>query len=150
VIAALLRRATGAGAWVLTGAQARWVGCAPEPVQRIYFANHQSHFDWVLIWAALPKDLRATTRPIAARDYWTASRFKHWLTREVFNAAIRERAASVVVVHNHPSGDPTPSKADIEMTREIVAAGEKLGISVHDHVVIGRSGETSFKTAGLL
>jgi DNA repair protein RadC len=54
------------------------------------------------------------------------------------------------MVHNHPSGDPTPSQADIEMTREIVAAGEKLGISVHDHVVIGKSGETSFKTAGLL
>ena len=54
------------------------------------------------------------------------------------------------MVHNHPSGDPTPSKADIEMTREIAAAGEKLGISVHDHVVIGRSGETSFKAAGLL
>ena len=50
----------------------------------------------------------------------------------------------------HPSGDPTPSKADIEMTREIVAAGEKLGIAVHDHVVIAKSGETSFKSAGLL
>jgi 1-acyl-sn-glycerol-3-phosphate acyltransferase len=54
--------------------------------QRIYFANHQSHLDWVLIWAALPKDLRAQTRPIAAKDYWTASPFKHWLTREVFHA----------------------------------------------------------------
>jgi DNA repair protein RadC len=54
------------------------------------------------------------------------------------------------IVHNHPSGDPTPSKADIEMTREIMAAGEKLGISVHDHVVIAKSGETSFKSAGLL
>ncbi len=53
-------------------------------------------------------------------------------------------------MHSHPSSDPTPSQADIEMTREIVAAGEKLGISVHDHVVIGKSGETSFKTAGLL
>ena len=54
------------------------------------------------------------------------------------------------MVHNHPSGDPTPSKGDIEMTREIVAAGEKLGIAVHDHVVIGKSVETSFKAAGLL
>ena len=71
---------------LITGAQGHWKGCPPEAVQRIYFANHQSHFDWVLIWASLPKELRAQTRPIAAKDYWTSGRFKHWLTREVFNA----------------------------------------------------------------
>lgn len=71
---------------LITGAQGHWKGCAPKAEQRIYFANHQSHLDWVLIWAALPMDLRATTRPIAAKDYWTAGRFKHWITREVFNA----------------------------------------------------------------
>jgi 1-acyl-sn-glycerol-3-phosphate acyltransferase len=78
---------------LITGTQGHWKGCPPTAEQRIYFANHQSHFDWVLIWAALPKDLRATTRPIAAKDYWTASPFKHWLTREVFNAVYvaRER-----------------------------------------------------------
>jgi 1-acyl-sn-glycerol-3-phosphate acyltransferase len=71
---------------LVTGAQGHWQGCPPKAEQRIYFANHQSHLDWVLIWAALPNDLRAMTRPIAARDYWTAGRFKHWITREVFNA----------------------------------------------------------------
>ncbi len=71
---------------LITGAQGHWKGCPPKAEQRIYFANHQSHLDWVLIWAALPRELRATTRPIAARDYWTSSRFKHWITREVFNA----------------------------------------------------------------
>jgi 1-acyl-sn-glycerol-3-phosphate acyltransferase len=71
---------------LITGAQGHWKGCPPKAEQRIYFANHQSHLDWVLIWAALPKELRSTTRPIAARDYWTAGRFKHWITREVFNA----------------------------------------------------------------
>ena len=71
---------------LVTGAQGHWRGCPPEALQRIYFANHQSHFDWVLIWAALPGDLRVRTRPIAARDYWTTGRFKHWLTREVFHA----------------------------------------------------------------
>jgi 1-acyl-sn-glycerol-3-phosphate acyltransferase len=71
---------------LITGTQGHWKGCPPTAEQRIYFANHQSHFDWVLIWAALPKDLRSTTRPIAAKDYWTASPFRHWLTREVFNA----------------------------------------------------------------
>ena len=65
---------------LITGAQGHWKGCPPKAEQRIYFANHQSHFDWVLIWAALPHELRATTRPIAARDYWTATPFKHWIT----------------------------------------------------------------------
>jgi 1-acyl-sn-glycerol-3-phosphate acyltransferase len=71
---------------LITGAQGHWLGCPPTAEQRIYFANHQSHFDWVLIWAALPQDLRSKTRPIAAKDYWTSSPFKHWLTREVFHA----------------------------------------------------------------
>ena len=79
---------------VITGTQGHWKGCPPTAEQRIYFANHQSHFDWVLIWAALPKDLRASTRPIAARDYWTATPFKHWLTREVFNAVFVSRQRS--------------------------------------------------------
>ena len=79
---------------LITGAQGHWQGCPPEALQRIYFANHQSHLDWVLIWAALPGDLRVRTRPSAARDYWTTGRFKHWLTREVFHAVYvsRQRA----------------------------------------------------------
>jgi 1-acyl-sn-glycerol-3-phosphate acyltransferase len=76
---------------LITGAQGHWKGSPPKAEQRIYFANHQSHLDWVLIWAALPRDLRAQTRPIAAKDYWTGSRFKHWLTREVFNAVYVNR-----------------------------------------------------------
>jgi 1-acyl-sn-glycerol-3-phosphate acyltransferase len=76
---------------LLTGAQARWHGCPPKAEQRIYFANHQSHADLVLIWAALPQELRSITRPIAAKDYWTGSRFKRWITTEVFNAVYVER-----------------------------------------------------------
>jgi 1-acyl-sn-glycerol-3-phosphate acyltransferase len=76
---------------LLTGAQARWYGCPPKAEQRIYFANHQSHADLVLIWAALPSELRSITRPIAAKDYWTASRFKRWITTDVFNAVYVER-----------------------------------------------------------
>jgi len=76
---------------LITGAQGHWKGSPPKAEQRIYFANHQSHFDWVLIWAALPRDLRARTRPIAARDYWTSSRFKTWLTSAVFNAVYVSR-----------------------------------------------------------
>ena len=81
---------------VLTGAQARWIGCPPKAEQRIYFANHQSHADLVLIWAALPRDLRGLTRPIAARDYWTKTPFRQWITTRVFNAIYvsRERSAN--------------------------------------------------------
>ena len=75
----------------LTGAQARWYGCPPKAEQRIYFANHQSHADLVLMWAALPQELRSITRPIAAKDYWTASNFKRWITTAVFNAVYVER-----------------------------------------------------------
>ena len=80
---------------LLTGSQARWYGCPPKAEQRIYFANHQSHADLVLIWAALPHELRSITRPIAARDYWTKTPFREWITTAVFNAiyVVRERTA---------------------------------------------------------
>ena len=91
----VVAQATGLGlafvARLITGAQGHWLGCPPKAEQRIYFANHQSHLDWVLIWAALPRELRAATRPIAAKDYWTSSPFKHWLTSAVFNAVYVDR-----------------------------------------------------------
>ena len=70
--------------------------------------------------------------------------------REVVKRALELSASAIILVHNHPSGDPTPSKADIAMTREIVTAAKALGISVHDHLVIGRAGHSSFKSLGLL
>ncbi len=76
---------------VLTGAQARWQGCPPKAEQRIYFANHQSHADLLLMWAALPAELRRITRPIAAKDYWTKTPLKKWLTTAVFNAIYVDR-----------------------------------------------------------
>jgi DNA repair protein RadC len=70
--------------------------------------------------------------------------------REVIKRALELSASAIVLVHNHPSGDPTPSRADIEMTSRIVEAADKLGITVHDHVIIGRSGHASFKGLRLL
>ena len=70
--------------------------------------------------------------------------------REVFREAIAERAAAVILVHNHPSGDPTPSADDRIVTEQLVAAGRILDIPVHDHVIIGRGRYTSFAEAGLL
>lgn len=92
---------------LLTGAQARWYGCPPKAEQRIYFANHQSHADLVMIWAALPEELRSITRPIAARDYWANTPFKRWITTEVFNAVYVERAATT-------PGSPAPPAARAE------------------------------------
>jgi DNA repair protein RadC len=70
--------------------------------------------------------------------------------REVFREAIAERACAVILVHNHPSGDPTPSADDRVVTEQLVAAGRLLDIPVHDHVIIGRGRYTSFTEAGLL
>jgi DNA repair protein RadC len=70
--------------------------------------------------------------------------------REVFREAIAERAAAVILVHNHPSGDPTPSADDRAVTEQLVAAGRLLDIPVHDHVIVGRGRYLSFAEAGLL
>ena len=70
--------------------------------------------------------------------------------REVFREAIAERAAAVILVHNHPSGDPTPSADDRIVTEQLVAAGKVLDIPVHDHIIIGRGRYVSFAEAGLL
>jgi DNA repair protein RadC len=70
--------------------------------------------------------------------------------REVMRRALEVSAASLILVHNHPSGDPTPSAADAEMTRQIVNAARTLNITVHDHLVVGRDGVASFKGLGLM
>lgn len=70
--------------------------------------------------------------------------------REVIRRAIDLGSAAIILVHNHPSGDPTPSRADIALTRDIADAGKKLGITVHDHIVIGANGHSSMRGMGLL
>ncbi|WP_425403458.1 RadC family protein [Hwanghaeella sp.] len=70
--------------------------------------------------------------------------------REVMKRALELHASALILVHNHPSGDPTPSRDDIHMTNEIRDAAEKLGIRLHDHIIIGRNEQTSFKAEGLL
>lgn len=69
--------------------------------------------------------------------------------REIMRRALELSASAVILAHNHPSGDPTPSSADIDMTRQVVEAGRPLRITVHDHLVIGREGVASFKSLGL-
>lgn len=80
-------------AWLLTGAQPRWIGCEPGPTQRIYFPNHASHGDFVLVWLSLPPRLRARTRPVAGSDYWDRGKLRSFVIRDVFNAVLIDRGA---------------------------------------------------------
>ena len=84
---------------VLTGVRARWHGCAPVAEQRVYFANHTSNLDFVLLWSVLPVELRRTTRPVGARDYWQGG-VRGVLARRVFRAVLIERRT--VTRENNP------------------------------------------------
>ena len=70
--------------------------------------------------------------------------------REVVKRALELSASAVILVHNHPSGDPTPSSADISMTRDIIDVAKPLGITVHDHIIVGRDGHASLKGLRLI
>jgi DNA repair protein RadC len=70
--------------------------------------------------------------------------------REVVKRALELSSTAIILVHNHPSGDPTPSRADIEMTKQIMQAAKSLNIQIHDHIIVGRDGHASFKGLGLL
>lgn len=79
---------------LLTGMQAHWRGCRPSVTQRVYFANHSSHIDFLLIRACLPPALRMTTQPVAAAEYWNSSWFRRWVGVDVFNSLLIDRCAN--------------------------------------------------------
>jgi len=76
---------------LLCGAYPRWRGCAPDPRPRIYFANHTSNLDALVLWSALPPAVRKLTRPVAAQDYWTKGPVRRYLANRVFHAILIER-----------------------------------------------------------
>jgi len=78
---------------LVTGVRALWMGCAPEETRRVYFANHRSHGDFVLIWASLPDSLRARTRPVAGADYWLTSGLRRFIINRVFRGVLIDRNA---------------------------------------------------------
>jgi len=100
---------------VLTGVRALWRDVAPQAGPRVYFANHASHLDGLVIWAALPGPLRQHTHPVAARDYWDASPLRHWLAGEVFGALLIER-----------NGETRDRQAVLEPLLAMLDAGEAL------------------------
>lgn len=99
---------------LLTGAQAFWRGCRPTAAQRIYFANHASHGDFVLLWAALPPYLRRRARPVAGADYWERGALRRYVAARVFRAVLIDR--------ERRPGSPDP----IGRMVEALAAGDSL------------------------
>lgn len=79
------------GARLITGARSLWVGCQPDYNQRIYFANHNSHIDFILLWSSLPAHLRCVTCPVAASDYWLSSPLRRFFIRDVFSGIVIDR-----------------------------------------------------------
>lgn len=85
---------------IVTGGSVRWLGCEPGTGQRVYFANHTSHLDAVVLWAALHPAARALARPVAARDYWSADPLRRYLAGRVFNAVLIDRQRISAHAHN--------------------------------------------------
>lgn len=110
LIAALLL--VVARAW--TGIRPLWIGTAPAARQRVYFANHGSHGDFVMIWACLPPELRRGTRPVAGQDYWLASALRRFVAERVFRALLIDRQPK--------PGQPSP----VDLMAAALAAGESL------------------------
>ncbi len=114
VLEGIVAAATIGIARAITGVRGEWRGCAPELRQRIYFANHASHGDFVLIWTVLPPPLRRRMRPVAGADYWMRGAIRRYLVARVFNAVLIERDAAKRVI------DPVEQMADA------VAGGDSI------------------------
>lgn len=108
-IAFLTRRS----ARLLTGARSLWVGCQPELKQRIYYANHNSHIDFILLWSSLPTHIRRQTRPIAASDYWLKDGFRRFLIQDTFSG---------VTIQRHRSDQQDPLQA----VKEVLTQGDSI------------------------
>ena len=99
----LMKSLFAAIAKLISGANARWIGCVPDVRQRVYFANHTSNLDALVIWASLPPHVRDLTRPVAARDYWIKSKLRLYLANKIFNAVLIERKKPTA--HDNPLTD---------------------------------------------
>jgi 1-acyl-sn-glycerol-3-phosphate acyltransferase len=85
---------------ILSGASVRWIDSQPDTCQRVYFANHTSHLDPIVIWSALPQAVRMITRPVAAKDYWTKGPVRRYFANQLFNAILIDREE--IKVHQSP------------------------------------------------
>lgn len=85
---------------LISGASVRWLDCQPDTCQRVYFANHTSHLDVLVVWSSLPAHVRSITRPVAAKDYWEKGRVRRWISKRVFDAVLIDRKE--IKVHRSP------------------------------------------------
>ena len=83
-----------------SGCSARWIDSQPDTCQRVYFANHTSHLDAIVLWSVLPQQVRILTRPVGAKDYWTAGPIRRYIANRVFNALLIDRTE--IKVHRSP------------------------------------------------
>ncbi|ASV75463.1 1-acyl-sn-glycerol-3-phosphate acyltransferase [Thermogutta terrifontis] len=113
---------------LISGASVRWVNCQPDTCQRVYFANHTSHLDAVVIWAALPSAVRAVTRPVAAKDYWVANPVRRYLACEVFNALLIDRQE--IKIHHSPIAEILEAMGDKYSVIIFPEGGRTLGPDV--------------------
>ncbi|MCE5303935.1 MAG: 1-acyl-sn-glycerol-3-phosphate acyltransferase [Planctomycetaceae bacterium] len=96
----LTRNFLALAARFLSGASVRWVDSQPDTCQRVYFANHTSHLDPIVIWSSLPQTVRSITRPVAAKDYWSKGAIRRYLANELFHAILIDREE--IKVHQSP------------------------------------------------
>lgn len=102
----------------ISGVEVRWVGCHPDARQRIYFANHTSHLDFVVLWSSLPPEIRVRTRPVAAQDYWDQG-LKAYLAQSVFHA--------ILVRRRFAAEEHTLAEARLESRRQMDRLAEEMG-----------------------
>jgi 1-acyl-sn-glycerol-3-phosphate acyltransferase len=96
----LVRNFLALVARLLSGATTRWIDSQPDTCQRVYFANHTSHLDAIVLWSALPQAVRTLTRPVAAKEYWTAGPVRRYMANQLFNAILIDRTE--IKVHQSP------------------------------------------------
>ena len=120
---------------LVSGANVRWSGCVPETRQRVYFANHTSHLDVAVLWSALPSEVRALTRPVAAKDYWIKGKLRPYLAAKVFNAVLIEREK--ISAHDNP------------IDHLVEALGQKNSLIIFPEGGRNLSGETGVFKSGI-
>ena len=113
------------GARLLTGVRAIWSGTLPSAEQTLYFANHTSHGDFVLLWATLPADLRSSTRPVAGQDYWEASNLRKFIGQDVFNSLMIRRDGNAGI-DPVDTVKPVNTSNPVEQMTQALQAGDSL------------------------
>ncbi|HYM74532.1 MAG TPA: lysophospholipid acyltransferase family protein [Candidatus Dormibacteraeota bacterium] len=131
-----------AGARLISGVQVQWVDSAPDARQAVYFANHSSHLDFVVLWSSLPAEVRALTRPVAAQDYWSAG-FRKALAVNVFRAVLVARHAATCEAQQEPA-DP-----HLAIEHMLQAMGERESLILFPEGTRGTGDEVAAFKSGL-